>query len=181
VTTSTTGSKIGKSADETKLPKIFYVNWFRRDADGGFLWPGFGENSRVLKWVIERIEGRADAAETPIGYVPTPESLDTDGLDMTPEQIQAALNVSTEEWAAEVTPDPGVVRQVRRHPAGDTADRARQPQGPPRPEVSKALNERPGPFRGPGRSLFVRSHNPRFVDHPVAQSPGLWTTQSHKP
>jgi phosphoenolpyruvate carboxykinase (GTP) len=93
---------VGKSADATKLPKIFYVNWFRRDADGGFLWPGFGENSRVLKWVIERIEGRADAAETPIGYVPTPESLDTDGLDMTPEQIQAALNVSTEEWAAEV-------------------------------------------------------------------------------
>ena len=93
---------IGKSADATKLPKIFYVNWFRRDADGGFLWPGFGENSRVLKWAIERIEGRADAVETPIGYVPTPESLDTDGLDMTAEQIQQALNVSTNEWAAEV-------------------------------------------------------------------------------
>ena len=93
---------VGKDADATKLPKIFYVNWFRRDADGGFLWPGFGENSRVLKWVIERIEGRAAAVETPIGYVPTPESLDTDGLDMTPEQIQEALNVSTEEWAAEI-------------------------------------------------------------------------------
>ena len=94
--------KVGKGADATKLPKIFYVNWFRRDADGGFLWPGFGENSRVLKWVIERIEGRADAAETPIGHVPTPDSLDTDGLDMTAEQIQEALHVSTEEWAAEV-------------------------------------------------------------------------------
>ena len=93
---------VGKENDASKLPRIFYVNWFRRDDDGGFLWPGFGENSRVLKWVIERIEGRADAAETPIGYVPTPESLDTDGLDMTPEQIQAALNVSTDEWAAEV-------------------------------------------------------------------------------
>ena len=94
--------KVGKGADATKLPKIYYVNWFRRDSDGGFLWPGFGENSRVLKWVIERIEGRADAAETPIGYVPTPESLDTDGLDMTTEQIKAALSVSAEEWAEEV-------------------------------------------------------------------------------
>jgi phosphoenolpyruvate carboxykinase (GTP) len=93
---------IGKAADETKLPKIFYVNWFRRDADGHFLWPGFGENSRVLKWVVERIEGRATATETPIGYVPTMESLDTDGLDMTPEQIRAVLLVSTQEWAAEI-------------------------------------------------------------------------------
>ena len=93
---------VGKDADATKLPKIFYVNWFRRDADGGFLWPGFGENSRVLKWVVERLEGRAAAVETPIGHVPTPESLDTDGLDLTPEQIQAALAVSPEEWAAEI-------------------------------------------------------------------------------
>jgi phosphoenolpyruvate carboxykinase (GTP) len=93
---------VGKGADATKLPKIFYVNWFRRDADGGFLWPGFGENSRVLKWVIERVEGRADAVETPIGHVPTPESLDTDGLDLSPEQIRAALEVSPEEWAAEI-------------------------------------------------------------------------------
>ena len=94
--------KVGKDADAAKLPRIFYVNWFRRDADGGFLWPGFGENSRVLKWVIERLEGRADAVETPIGHVPTPASLDTDGLDLTAEQIEAALAVSPEEWAAEV-------------------------------------------------------------------------------
>jgi phosphoenolpyruvate carboxykinase (GTP) len=93
---------IGKTADAAKLPKIFYVNWFRRDADGGFLWPGFGENSRVLKWVVERIEGHATATETPIGYVPTPESLDTDGLDLTPEQIQAVLDVSPQEWADEI-------------------------------------------------------------------------------
>jgi phosphoenolpyruvate carboxykinase (GTP) len=93
---------VGKGADATKLPKIFYVNWFRRDADGGFLWPGFGENSRVLKWVVERLQGRAAAVETPIGHVPTPESLDVDGLDLTPEQIQAALAVSPEEWAAEI-------------------------------------------------------------------------------
>ena len=63
---------VGKGADADKLPKIFYVNWFRRDADGGFLWPGFGENSRVLKWVVERLEGTVAAVETPIGHVPTP-------------------------------------------------------------------------------------------------------------
>ena len=63
---------VGKDNDAAKLPRIFYVNWFRRDDDGGFLWPGFGENSRVLKWVVERMEGQAEAVETPIGHVPTP-------------------------------------------------------------------------------------------------------------
>jgi phosphoenolpyruvate carboxykinase (GTP) len=93
---------MGKSADAAKLPRIYYVNWFRRDGDGRFLWPGFGENCRVLKWIVERIEGRATAHETPIGYVPTTGSLDIDGLDMTPDQIRAALRVSTQEWAAEI-------------------------------------------------------------------------------
>jgi len=93
---------VGKEADATKLPHIFYVNWFRRDEDGSFLWPGYGENSRVLKWVIERIEGRAAATETPIGYVPTPESLDVDGLEMAPEQLAKVLEVDVEEWRAEV-------------------------------------------------------------------------------
>jgi phosphoenolpyruvate carboxykinase (GTP) len=94
--------EVGKDGDASKLPRIFYVNWFRRDEDGEFLWPGFGENSRVLKWVVERIEGQAAAVETPIGHVPTPESLDTDGLDLTPEQIAAALRVDVEEWKAEL-------------------------------------------------------------------------------
>ena len=93
---------VGKDNDEAKLPRIFYVNWFRRDEDGGFLWPGFGENSRVLKWVVERIDGQAGAVETPIGHVPTPESLDTDGLDMTPAQLAAALKVDPAEWQAEL-------------------------------------------------------------------------------
>jgi phosphoenolpyruvate carboxykinase (GTP) len=93
---------VGKENDEALLPRIFYVNWFRRDDDGDFLWPGFGENSRVLKWVIERIEGQAAAVETPIGHVPTPESLDTDGLDMTPEELAQALAVDPEEWKAEI-------------------------------------------------------------------------------
>jgi phosphoenolpyruvate carboxykinase (GTP) len=93
---------MGKDNDETKLPKIFYVNWFRRDDEGGFLWPGFGENSRVLKWVVERMEGLAGAIETPIGYVPAPGALDIEGLDMPPETVEAALKVDVEEWKAEI-------------------------------------------------------------------------------
>ena len=93
---------IGKDNDAAKLPKIFYVNWFRRDDEGGFLWPGFGENSRVLKWVIERIDGQAAAVETPIGHVPAPGSLDIDGLDMTQEAVEQALSVDVEEWKAEI-------------------------------------------------------------------------------
>ncbi len=93
---------VGKDNDEALLPRIYYVNWFRRDPRGDFLWPGFSENSRVLKWVIERLEGRADAVETPIGYVPTPGSLDTDGLDMSEEALRAALAVDVEEWRAEI-------------------------------------------------------------------------------
>jgi phosphoenolpyruvate carboxykinase (GTP) len=93
---------LGKTADAVKLPVIFYVNWFRRGDDGEFLWPGFGENSRVLKWVVERIEGRAAAVETPIGHVPTPESLDTTGLDLTAAQLEAALTVDVAQWRAEL-------------------------------------------------------------------------------
>jgi phosphoenolpyruvate carboxykinase (GTP) len=93
---------MGKDNDASKMPRIFYVNWFRRDEDGGFLWPGFGENSRVLKWVIERLDGQAAAVDTPIGRVPAPGSLDVDGLDMTPEAIEAALAVDPEEWKAEI-------------------------------------------------------------------------------
>jgi phosphoenolpyruvate carboxykinase (GTP) len=92
----------GKRADADKLPKIFYVNWFRRDENKKFLWPGFGENSRVLKWAIERIEGKAAATETPIGYVPTPDDLDLSGLDESRESIEAALKVDVDEWRAEV-------------------------------------------------------------------------------
>ena len=93
---------MAKDNDESKMPRIYYVNWFRRDEDGGFLWPGFGENSRVLKWVIERLEGQAAAVETPIGLVPAPGALDVDGLDVTPEAMEAALAVNVEEWKAEI-------------------------------------------------------------------------------
>jgi phosphoenolpyruvate carboxykinase (GTP) len=96
---------LGKEADAVKLPKIYYVNWFRRDDDGKFIWPGFGENGRVLKWIVERLEGQAAAAESPIGRVPTVDALDIDGLDLTPEQIEQCLRVDEDEWRAEV---PGI-------------------------------------------------------------------------
>jgi phosphoenolpyruvate carboxykinase (GTP) len=92
----------GLDGDPTKLPKIFYVNWFRRGADGRFLWPGFGENSRVLKWVVERVAGRGEAVETPIGLVPAPGALDVSGLDIAAEDVAEALAVDPGEWSAEL-------------------------------------------------------------------------------
>jgi phosphoenolpyruvate carboxykinase (GTP) len=93
---------VGKGADAQKLPKIYYVNWFRRGDDKRFLWPGFGENSRVLKWVVQRLEGRAAAEETAIGHVPTTDALDLEGLDAPIEDIEAALKVDLDEWRAEL-------------------------------------------------------------------------------
>ncbi|MFL4478028.1 phosphoenolpyruvate carboxykinase (GTP) [Paeniglutamicibacter sp. ORCA_105] len=93
---------IESKANPERLPKIFLVNWFRRNAEGGFAWPGFGDNSRVLKWAIDRIEGKADAVETPIGFVPTGDSVDLTGLDMTPADVDAAVAVDKGEWATEL-------------------------------------------------------------------------------
>jgi phosphoenolpyruvate carboxykinase (GTP) len=94
--------EVGKGADAAKLPKVFFVNWFRKSDDGRYLWPGFGENSRVLTWVVGRLEGRTDAVETPIGYVPTPQSLDTEGLDVDAADLEKVLSVDPEEWRREV-------------------------------------------------------------------------------
>lgn len=88
--------------DGAKLPKIFYVNWFRRDDDNSFLWPGFSENSRVLKWVFERVNGTVDAAESPLGFTPAEGGLDTEGLDFTEEQLRKALAIKPEEWETEL-------------------------------------------------------------------------------
>jgi len=88
--------------DESKLPRIYGVNWFRKDADGKFLWPGFGENLRVLDWICRRLEGEADAAETPIGAVPRPGDLDLTGLDADAGQVAQVLTVDPEEWKAEL-------------------------------------------------------------------------------
>ncbi len=94
--------KVGENADPQRLPKIYYVNWFRRDATGKFLWPGYGENSRVLKWICERVEGAAKAMETPIGRVPAPGALDISGLLMAPSALDELLRVDVDDWMAEV-------------------------------------------------------------------------------
>lgn len=88
--------------DGAKLPKLFWVNWFRRGEDGSFLWPGFGDNSRVLKWVLERLDESADAVETPIGHVPTTDALDTDGLDIDAAVLDELLSVDAESWRQEI-------------------------------------------------------------------------------
>ncbi|MBY6367777.1 phosphoenolpyruvate carboxykinase (GTP) [Rhodococcoides corynebacterioides] len=93
---------LGKNADESKLPKVFYVNWFRRGDDKRFLWPGFGENSRVLKWIVERIEHKAAGVETPVGVVPTADALDISGLDVSVDDVAEALAVNVDEWKQEI-------------------------------------------------------------------------------
>ena len=108
---------VGKDNDAAKLPKIFYVNWFRRDDDGGFLWPGFGENSRVLKWVIERIDGQAAAVETPIGHVPAPGALDIDGPRHDAEETRGRARGRPRGVEGRDPADHRVVREVRRQPA----------------------------------------------------------------
>jgi phosphoenolpyruvate carboxykinase (GTP) len=85
-----------------KLPKIFYVNWFRTDENGKFLWPGYGENSRVLKWVFERCDGASHANETPIGRLPSYNDLDTEGLDISKEDLERLLSVDINGWLAEL-------------------------------------------------------------------------------
>jgi phosphoenolpyruvate carboxykinase (GTP) len=86
----------------SKPPAIFHVNWFRTDAQGRFMWPGFGQNLRVLNWMIERIQGRGRATETAVGLVPTHDGLDLSGLDLPKGTLDALLAVDRDEWAAEV-------------------------------------------------------------------------------
>jgi phosphoenolpyruvate carboxykinase (GTP) len=94
--------RTGERADASKLPRIYYVNWFRKDAKGRFLWPGFGENSRVLAWVFRRCEGAGEAVETPIGNVPAAGAIETDGLDVSEEDMAELTRVDPEEWKAEL-------------------------------------------------------------------------------
>ncbi|HET9381966.1 MAG TPA: phosphoenolpyruvate carboxykinase (GTP) [Streptomyces sp.] len=92
---------VAKDKDPAKLPRIYYVNWFRKDDAGRFVWPGFGENGRVLKWIVERLEGAAEGVETPIGVLPAKGSLDTDGLDLPEEDLDFLLGVDKEVWREE--------------------------------------------------------------------------------
>jgi phosphoenolpyruvate carboxykinase (GTP) len=105
---------IGRT-EGARLPRVFYVNWFRKDDDGKFLWPGFGENSRVLEWVFRRCEGKVDAVETPAGLVPRTEDVDVDGLDLAPGALEELLKVDEDKLRAELP-------QVEEHLArfGDT-------------------------------------------------------------
>lgn len=93
--------KMGETGGD-KMPKIFYVNWFRKSTDGKWLWPGFGENSRVLKWIVERCAGTTDAIETPIGTIPTKESLDLDGLNISDEDLDELMNIDINGWLDEL-------------------------------------------------------------------------------
>jgi phosphoenolpyruvate carboxykinase (GTP) len=93
---------MGKKTDGRNLPKIFYVNWFRKTSDGKWLWPGYGENSRVLKWIYERIEGTGKAVETPIGYVPAPGAIDLSGLNVSAQDMAELLRVDVDAWLQEV-------------------------------------------------------------------------------
>jgi phosphoenolpyruvate carboxykinase (GTP) len=93
---------VGQEADPEKLPKIFYVNWFRKDESGRWLWPGYGENSRVLEWVFERVSGTGEAVDTAIGYLPAPGAINTDGLDVSDADMAKLLAVDAEDWRAEV-------------------------------------------------------------------------------
>jgi phosphoenolpyruvate carboxykinase (GTP) len=93
---------VGAKADPTKLPQIFFVNWFRRDEDGRFLWPGYGENSRVLKWVFERVAGTVGAVETPIGMLPADGSLDVAGLTIDDADLKSLLSVDSDGWKAAI-------------------------------------------------------------------------------
>jgi phosphoenolpyruvate carboxykinase (GTP) len=93
--------EIGRATDASKLPRIYAVNWFRKDSDGKFLWPGYGENSRVLEWIVRRLQGSVDAAVTPIGRVPERGDLELDGLDVTAEQMEELFAIDPVTWLAE--------------------------------------------------------------------------------
>ncbi|MFA5565715.1 MAG: phosphoenolpyruvate carboxykinase (GTP) [Acidimicrobiia bacterium] len=93
---------IGKATDAEKLPKLFWVNWFRKDDSGKFIWPGFGDNIRVLKWVLERLDGTAEAVETPIGFVPTPDAIDRSGIDVSDAEMDLLTTVNKESWKGEL-------------------------------------------------------------------------------
>ena len=99
-----------RAEDPGLLPRIYYVNWFKKDREGRYVWPGFGENIRVLKWIVERLRGRAAGVDTPLGVVPAPEALDTEGLELTPAQLEFLLEVDPAVWREEAALIPGHLR-----------------------------------------------------------------------
>ncbi|GAA1382914.1 phosphoenolpyruvate carboxykinase (GTP) [Kitasatospora putterlickiae] len=107
--------KVGAQADAGKLPKIYYVNWFRKNADGKFVWPGYGENSRVLKWVVERLKGTGEGVETPIGVLPTVEGFDLDGLELSKEDLDLLFTVDADIWRQEAALVPAHLELFGEH------------------------------------------------------------------
>jgi phosphoenolpyruvate carboxykinase (GTP) len=101
--------------DPAKLPRLFYVNWFRKDENGRFVWPGFGENSRVLKWIAERLSGDAEAMETPVGNLPAPGALDLDGLQLSQADLDLLLTVDAPAWKLEADRMPEFFRMFGEH------------------------------------------------------------------
>ncbi len=121
--------EVGKSAsqrgDQSKLPKIYYVNWFRKNDDGKFVWPGFGENSRVLKWIVERLEGKAEGVETPIGVLPAKSALDTEGLDLSDADLDFLLTVDKDVWREEAALVPEHLNTFGEHTPRELWDQYR--------------------------------------------------------
>ena len=109
-----------------KMPKIFYVNWFRKNAAGKFMWPGYAENSRVLKWIFDRCDGKAAAVDTPIGKVPAEGAIDVTGVKVDADDMKELTSVDKEGWKAELPLDPRALRDVRRPPAEGAARRAQR-------------------------------------------------------
>jgi phosphoenolpyruvate carboxykinase (GTP) len=108
--------KIGRTApDPGRLPRLFYVNWFRKDAAGRFVWPGFGENIRVLKWIVQRLDGQAEAVTTPIGLLPAPGALDLDGLEIGEADLDLLLTVDRQAWKLEADQIPEYFRGFGGH------------------------------------------------------------------
>ena len=117
--------EIGEQADPAGLPRLYYVNWFRKDDDGKWLWPGFGENSRVLKWVVDRLEGRAEGVRTPIGILPAAGELDLDGLDVPQRDLELLLSVDPDVWSEEASLMPEYFAKFGDHlPAAITSEHA---------------------------------------------------------
>ncbi len=164
-TTSPTGST-SAATKGAKLPRIYYVNWFRKDGEGRFVWPGFGENSRVLKWIVERLNGEAEAVDTPIGRLPV--KIDTEGLDIAGRGHGAAAHRRPRGLAPGGRPDPGPLRDLRRPPARRTLGGIPLPGQPPgrlNPShqsrspangvgIPHLRRSAPGPRRGPSRRLW---------------------------
>jgi phosphoenolpyruvate carboxykinase (GTP) len=106
---------LGAAADPDQLPRLYYVNWFRKDASGRYVWPGFGENSRVLKWIIQRLSGEAEAVATPVGNLPAPGALDLDGLRLSQADLELLLTADPQDWKVEADRMPEFFRRFGEH------------------------------------------------------------------